>query len=92
MKGWNNRFASLVGEDHPGVFKLIEVLQLECERVSTVILQDERGIRPRVRQRRVYRDLQTRLRNLCEDRANGRKTIVETLRGVSHNVRFGRLN
>ena len=34
-EGWNNRFSSLVGEDHPGVYKLIETIQAECERVET---------------------------------------------------------
>ena len=38
-EGWNNRFSNLVGADHPGVFKLVEVLQAECARVETVILQ-----------------------------------------------------
>jgi hypothetical protein len=35
-EGWNNKFSSLVGEQHPSVWKLIETLQQECERVATI--------------------------------------------------------
>ena len=88
-EGWNNKFHSLVGQDHPSVWKLIETLQRECARVSAVLLQDERGVRPKKRVKKVYIELQTRLRNLCEDRISERKSIVEFLRGVSSNLRAG---
>ena len=35
-EGWNNKFSSLVGEQHPSVWKVIETLQQECERVATI--------------------------------------------------------
>ena len=88
-EGWNNKFHSLVGQDHPSVWKLIETLQRECACVSAVLLQDERGVRPKKRVKKVYIELQTRLRNLCEDRISERKSIVEFLRGVSSNLRAG---
>jgi len=91
-EGWNNKFHGFVGHDHPTVWKLIECLQAECARVTTTLLQDERGIRPKKRVKKVYTELQTRLRNLCQDRVEGRKAIQEFLRGVSHNLRGGQPN
>ena len=37
----------------------------------------------------IYTELQTRLRNLCEDRSSGYKSIVDFLRGANHNLRGG---
>ena len=91
-EGWNNKFRNLVGQSHPTVWKLIECLQAECARVSAVLLQDERGVRPKKRIKKVYTELQGRLHNLCEDRSLGRKSIPDFLRGVSHNLRGGQPN
>ena len=91
-EGWNNKFSSVVGEQHPSVWKLIETLQQECERVTTILLQNERGIRPTKRCKKVYTELQKRLCNLCEDKTSGNKTIAEFLRGVSYNIRGGQPN
>lgn len=91
-EGWNNKFHSLVGQDHPCVWKLIENLQRECARVSSILLQDERGVRPKKRVKKVYVELQVRLRNLCEDRISERRTLPEFLRGVSSNLRAGQPN
>ena len=91
-EGWNNKFQSLVGQSHPTVWKLVECLQVECARVSAVLHQDERGVRPKKRTKKVYTELQTRLRNLCEDRSSGRKSMADFLRGVSHNLRGGQPN
>ena len=85
-------FQSLIGQSHPTVWKLIECLQVECARVSAVLLQDERGVTPKKRTKKVYTELQGRLRNLCEDRSLGRKSIPDFLRGVSHNLRGGQPN
>ena len=81
-EGWNNKLSSLVGEQHPSVWKLIETLQLECEPVTTILLQNERGIHPKKRCKKVHTELQKRLCNLCEDRTCGNKTIAEFLRGI----------
>ena len=40
---------TIVGQDHPTIWKLIETLQVEHQRVVSILLQDERGIRPRKR-------------------------------------------
>ena len=91
-EGWNNKFHGLVGHDDPTVWKLIECLQAECARVASVLLQDERGVRPKKRTKKIYTKLQVRLRHLCEHKAAGRKTISEFLRGISHNLRGGQPN
>ena len=54
-EGWNNEFQSLVGQSHPTVWKLIEYLQVECARVSAVLLRDERGVRPKENQESLHR-------------------------------------
>ncbi|KAL8596216.1 hypothetical protein ACOMHN_021256 [Nucella lapillus] len=91
-EGWNNKFHSLVGQNHLSIWKLIECLQTECARVSCILAQDERGIRPKKRTKKVHVELQTRLRHLCQDRSSGQKSIPELLRGVSHNLRGGQPN
>ena len=91
-EGFNNKFFSLVGHQHPSIWKLIECLKAETARVTGVLLQLERGIRPKKRTKRVYVELQARLKNLCEDRVEGRKTVAEFLRAVSHNIRAGQPN
>ena len=87
-EGWNNKFHSLVGQDHPKVWKLFETLQCECSRVNAVLIQEERGIRPKKRVKKVYNELRKRLKNLCVDKAAGQKTLL----GVSHNLRAGKSN
>ena len=79
----------LVGHAHPSIFKLIEKLQQEQARVQLLVLQDELGMQPHKRIRRVYVELQKRLHNLCVDYRDGRKTMEQFLRGVSLNIRVG---
>ena len=86
-KGWNNKFQALVGHNHPTVLKVVKCIHAECARICGILLHDERGIRPKERTTNVYVELQIRLQRLCEDRASGRKSISEFLRGVSHNLR-----
>lgn len=46
------------------------------------------GVPPQVRVRQLTRDLQRRLHNLCERRAQNLITIPDFLRGVGHNIRW----
>ncbi|XP_076044781.1 uncharacterized protein LOC143027383 [Oratosquilla oratoria] len=91
-EGWNNKFSSLVGDANPTVWKLIECLQAEAAAVDAVLLQDDRGVRQNKRSKRCYVELQVRLYNLVTDYKEGRKTIPEFLRGISHNLRGGQPN
>ena len=88
-EGWNNKFYSLIGHSHPTIWKLIETLQAEAARINSTLRQSDRGIRQKKRTKRIHTELQTRLRYLCRDKLQGRKSIAEFIRGVSHNIRGG---
>ena len=79
-EGWNNGFANLVGQQQPSLWKLIENLRKEEARVHVRVVQDERGVRVHKRKRRVYEELQKRLKNLLDDLIGGRKDIPQFLR------------
>jgi hypothetical protein len=64
----------------------------EASFASTMIMEDLRGQPPAKRMRREYRNLQERLRTLCQDRLSGRKTVAELLRGAGHNIRWNPTN
>ena len=86
-EGFNNKFFSLVGHQHPSIWKLLECLKAETARVIGVLVQLEQGVRPKKRTKRVYVELKAGLKNLCEDRVEGRNSVAEFLRAVSHNIR-----
>ena len=88
-EGWNNKFHSLVGHSHPTIWKLIETLQVEANRIASILLQSDRGIRQKKRTKRIHTELQTRLKNMCKNRLQTRKSIAEFLHGVSLNIRGG---
>ena len=50
--------------------------------------QESRGEPPKKRQKRVYKNLQARMKNLCLDRRAGRKSVEEFLRGAGYNIRW----
>ena len=58
--------------------------------VETAILQDEIGNPPKKRTHRKYKELQVRLRTLCNDYVAGRKDMGQFLKGAGHNVHSGR--
>ncbi|XP_076042354.1 uncharacterized protein LOC143026220 [Oratosquilla oratoria] len=91
-EAWNNRFSNLVGHNHPSVWKLIEALKKDECSVSVTIQQDARGQPPMKRMRKVYTDLQQRLKTLCQARTSGAKTVEECLRGAGHNIRWKPVN
>ena len=91
-EGWNNQFHSLVGHSHPTIWKLIETLQVEANCIASILLQSDRGIRQKKRTKHIYTELQIRLKNMCKDRLQTRKSIAEFLCGVSFNIRGGQLH
>ena len=91
-EGWNNAFRNLVGFSHPSIWKLIEIMRKENERVRTIILRNDVGLRPKKQLRGTYDELQKRLCNLCNDFLSGEKDLGKFLSGVSHNIRFGEPN
>ena len=89
-EGWNNMFHNLVGHYHPSVWRTIEWFAREASTVTTLMRQEAVGHQPHKRVMRRYVQMQERLRNLCEARNEGRKTVEELLRGVAWNIRLNR--
>ena len=84
-ESWNSAFQRLVGHQHPGCLRKGAIL------VSTLIVQESRGMPPRKRQKRVYVDLQARLKYMCDARAARMKSVTksveELLEGAGHLIR-----
>ena len=87
-EAWNHRIEQLCGVQHPSIWKLIWWLKRDAALSSTHILSNSRGDPPRRRIKRVYCQLQARLRQLCCDRQDGSKSVEEFLRGAGHNIRW----
>ena len=83
-EGWNSKFYHLVNGNHPTIWRLISALKKEEASVATVIAQDAVGVHPKKRVKRVYVDLQRKLKNLCQDVVSNRKTIPEFLSAAGH--------
>ena len=91
-EGFNNRFLQLVGHKRPNIWKFIKSIKEEESAVRSVIQQDSIGDPPRKRQKRVYVQLQSRLKALCNDVAFDTKTIQEFFRCIAHNLRWAPVN
>ena len=64
--GWNNKLRHLVGHQHPTIWKLIKVFQMEQAYTETVVAQLQiRGAPQTARTKRVHTELQARLQRLC---------------------------
>lgn len=83
------RVKHLVGRDHPTIWQLIEVVKKEECYVKTQILQEQRGQPMVKRVRRTTKELQTRLKNLCQEYSAGNRQLDEFLTAIAHNIRFG---
>ena len=66
----------------------VEAFQADLTLAEQMIYLDARGQPPVKRVKRSTHQLQRRLRSLCEDRRDGRKSVAETLRGLGHCIRF----
>lgn len=88
-ESWNHGFQQLVGHPHPGVWTMIESLQLDQVLAATALVQHARGQLPPKRVLRATVQLQQRLRTLCCSIRDGKIGTEEFLRGVGHNVRLG---
>ncbi|KAK8381301.1 hypothetical protein O3P69_018409 [Scylla paramamosain] len=81
-EGWNNRYSRLVGHSHPTIWRAIQWIQADHAVVATQLVLESRGEPPKKRQKRVYKNLQTRMKNLCQDRRDGRKSVEEELSDI----------
>jgi hypothetical protein len=78
VKDGTTKFFHLVGYNHPSIWRLIDCLKQ----------QDELGNPPKKKTKRIYFQLQQRLRNLCIQYGEGTRSLEEFLRGVGGNIRF----
>ena len=84
----DNSFHSMVGHNHPSIWRLIRHLQEDAVLVITLLLQEARGQLPPKRQSRAAVALQKKLKNLCQAFQDGSKTLEDFLDGIGHCVRL----
>ena len=89
-ESFNNTFRQLVGQAHPSIWRAIKCFQMDSIENKSKILLSENGQPPRKKIKRVTEQLQNRLRGLCEDLREGRRTTIETLRAVGHTIVLAR--
>lgn len=81
------RAQHVVGNDHPTVWKLLTVLKKEDVAVRTLLIKQARGdpVRKKVTQR--TRQLNTQLRNICQEFSRGERNMANLLNAVGHTIR-----
>lgn len=87
-EAWNNSFSHLVGHKNPGLWHTIQCIQKDQLNVITEVERVRQGAPTRKRVRRETRNLQDRLKQLCQDFDAGEKDVRDFLRAVGHSVRF----
>jgi hypothetical protein len=85
-EGWNSGFRKLLGGTHPTIAKAVDGMKADATLVKATIARDAVGRRLQRRKKQTYVTYQRRLRNLCDDLNNGRKTLPEFLRAVGRNI------
>lgn len=85
---WNNGFRHLVGHSNPGLWNVIQCLQKDHTLVSTEVERINRGEPSSKRVRKASANLQKRLKTLCQQYDDGRKTLSEFLNAVGQCIRL----
>ena len=76
-ESWNGRYSTLVGQNHPTIWKAITFLKWEEACAATMLLQYSIGV-PQLKQtKRVYIQQQLRLLRLCNEFEQGRMNMAE---------------
>ncbi|KAK2151412.1 hypothetical protein LSH36_364g03016 [Paralvinella palmiformis] len=83
-EGWNNAFEKLVGNAHPIIWRAIDSIWKDQAQVATALLRGLRGESPAKRVTRHTHKLQSKLHNLCTDRYDNSKTVLDLLKGIGH--------
>lgn len=82
VEGWHNEFSSLIGANHPSIWKFIEGLQKQQSINEMKIIQYLSG-RNEDEGRRTYRDVAKRILNIVNDYPN--LAILDYLNNLAHN-------
>ena len=85
VEAWHRRWEILVGGTHVSVFKIIEEIQKEQNRVQLEIESILQGL-PQKLPKRKDREHETRIQIVYGDRDN--RTVMDFLRGIAHNIAF----
>ena len=85
VEGWNRRFSSLIGADHPSLWKFIEKLKQEQSHTEFRLNQAAAGALPPAK-RVKYRDLDARLTNIVSE--FGTISLADYLAGIALNISF----
>lgn len=83
VEAWHRRWETLIGGAHVGVFKIIQEIRKEQNRVELDIESIVRGAPRPVQSRRNYMH-ETRIQTVFNDRNN--RSRMEFLRGIAHNM------
>ncbi|KAG8175061.1 hypothetical protein JTE90_019203 [Oedothorax gibbosus] len=78
VEGWNNRFASIVGHDHPDIWVLILKMRMELSVDETKLGQLSLGV-SQVKRKRKFA-LQGRLQSLCIQYRDGHISVSDFLK------------
>ena len=85
LEGWHRRFQADVGGHHANFWRFLDVLKREESLTRVQMVQAEAGDNGPV-QRRVYRDVQQRIKNIVQDYEN--RNTIGYLRAIAHNFQF----
>ena len=83
LEGWYNRFAQIVEQPHPHIWKFIDTLKKECAINRHLMMQEISDADP-PQQKRMYRLVNGRLKNFVQN--YNVENNIEFLRGTAHNL------
>ena len=83
LEGWHRQFNDSISVAHPTIWTFIKVLRREAA-IQQIRVGHFIAGRPAPAQRRVYRDVNDRIKNIVNDYPN--RPIIDYLRGISYNL------
>ncbi|CAB4474192.1 unnamed protein product [Rhizophagus irregularis] len=84
-EGWHQRWGSLIGRAHVGVYSIIDEMRKEQHQTELQVESIIRG-EERPHQRKHYVDRENRLLNIYNNRND--YSLLDFLRGIAHNISF----
>ncbi|CAB4404355.1 unnamed protein product [Rhizophagus irregularis] len=85
VEGWHQRWGSLIGRAHVGVYSIIDEMRKEQHQTELQVESIIRG-EERPHQRKHYVDRKNRLLNIYNNRND--YSLLDFLRGIAHNISF----
>ena len=87
-ESWNNGFKHLVGSANPSLWTVITSLKKDLAHTETENLQYQHGIQPNKRRRTKNINHQNRMKMLCSQVVEGKKSVKEFLVAVGQCIRL----